>query len=90
MNMIGYTPLDVLEACNACLRDFKCFEIQNILKEAGVKRSSDLNSSLPLAPSDLNSSLPLAPCGTGFDGAQQARSRFWRWWECIRLSLSKR
>jgi len=27
MNMIGYTPLDVLEAGNACPRDFKCFEI---------------------------------------------------------------
>jgi hypothetical protein len=78
MNMIGFTPLDVLDACNACPRDFKCFKIQNILKEAGVKRSMDLNSSLPLAPS-----------GTDVDGAQQARSRFRRCWECVRLSLSK-
>lgn len=67
MNIIGYTPLDVLEACNVCPGDFKCFEIQNILKEAGVKRSTDLTSSLPLASS-----------GTGVDGAQRAQSRFRR------------
>jgi hypothetical protein len=79
MNIIGYTPLDVLEACNICPTDFKCFEIQNILKEAGVKRSTDLNSSIPLAP-----------IGTGVDGAQRAQSRFRRWWGCACLSLSKR
>jgi hypothetical protein len=78
VNMVGFTPLDVLEACNACLRDFKCFEIQNILKEAGVKRSTDLNSFIPLAPSS-----------TGVDGAQRAQLRFRRWWESVRLSLSK-
>jgi hypothetical protein len=78
VNMIGFTPLDVLEACNACLRDLKCFEIQNILKEAGVKRSTNLNSFIPLAPS-----------GIGVDGAQRAQLRFWRWWESVRLSLSK-
>jgi hypothetical protein len=78
MNMVGYTSLDVLEACNACPRDYKCFEIQNILKEACVKRSTELNSSVPLAPS-----------GTGIDGAQRAQSRFRRWWECVCLSLGK-
>jgi hypothetical protein len=78
MNSIGYTPLDVLEACNACPKYFKCFEIQNILKEAGVKKSTDLNSSLPLAPS-----------GTSVDGAQRAQSRFKRWWGCVCLSLDK-
>jgi len=78
MNIIGYTPLDVLEACNACPRDFKCFKIQNILKEASVKRSTDVNSSLPLAP-----------IGTGVDGAQRAQSSFRRWWGCVCLSLDK-
>jgi hypothetical protein len=79
MNTIGYTPLDVLEACNTYPKYFTYFEIQNILKEAGVKKSTDLNSSVPLAPSD-----------TGVDGEQRARSRFMRWWGCIHLSLSKR
>jgi len=78
MNIIGYTHLDILEACNACPRDFKCIEIQNIPKEAGVKRSTDLNSSVPLAPS-----------GTGVDGAQQTRPRFRRWRGCVRLLLGK-
>ncbi|XP_062160169.1 ankyrin repeat-containing protein ITN1-like [Alnus glutinosa] len=80
MNMIGFTPLNVLGTCNACPKDFKCFEIQNILKaEAGVKRSTDLNSSVPLALR-----------GIGVGGAQQARSMFRRWWECVHLSLNKR
>jgi hypothetical protein len=35
MNKIGYTALDVLDVCP---RDFKCFEIQNILKKVGVRR----------------------------------------------------
>ena len=59
-NMIGYTALDVLEVCP---RDFKCVEIQIILKEAGVGRSRDLNSSVPLPPS-----------GTGGDEAPPRQS----------------
>jgi hypothetical protein len=78
MNIISYTALDVLEAIISCPRDFKSFEIQNILKKADVKISTDLNSSIPLAPSS-----------TRVDGAQRARSRFRRWWGCVHLSLSK-
>ncbi|XP_059455107.1 ankyrin repeat-containing protein BDA1-like [Corylus avellana] len=80
-NRIGYTALDVLEVCP---RDFKCFEIQNILKEAGVRRSTDLNSFLPPTPS-----------GIGVDEAQplqsghRSRSRFKRWWEYVPLFLVK-
>jgi hypothetical protein len=72
-NKIGYTALDVLEACDVCSRDFKCFEIQKILKEAGVRGSKDLNSSLPSTRS-----------GTSVDEAQQSQSRFRRWWEGVR------
>jgi hypothetical protein len=79
INVIGCTPLDVLEACNICPRDFKCFEIQNILKEAGIKSSMDKNSSVPEAPSSTN-----------VDGAQRGQSRFRRWWGCVCLSVSKR
>jgi hypothetical protein len=79
INVIGCTPLDVLEACNICPRDFKCFEIQNILKEAGIKSSMDKNSSVPEAPSSTNA-----------DGAQRGQSRFRRWWGCVCLSVSKR
>jgi hypothetical protein len=67
-----------LKHTSASPRDFKCFEIQNIIKEVSVKRSTDLNSSVPLVLS-----------GIGVDGAQRALSRFKRWWECVRLSLSK-
>jgi hypothetical protein len=49
-NMIGYTALDVLEVCP---RDFKYVEIQIILKEAGVGRSRDLNSSVAPPPSGI-------------------------------------
>jgi hypothetical protein len=78
-NKIGYTALDVLEICP---RDFKCFEIKNILKEAGVRRSMDLNSSLPLTQSRT----------VTIDEAQSrqpARSRFRRCWGFVFSSLAK-
>jgi hypothetical protein len=78
-NKIGYTALDVLEICP---RDFKCFEIKNILKEAGVRRSMDLNSSLPLTQSRTVS----------IDEAQSrqpTRSRFRRYWGFVFSSLAK-
>jgi hypothetical protein len=81
MNMIGYSALDVLEACDVYPGDFKCFEIENILKEAGVKRAKDLNSSLPV--------LPLPPSRPGVDEAQ-AQSGFKRCWGSICSSLGKR
>jgi hypothetical protein len=49
------------------------------MKEADVKRSKSLNSSLPPTPS-----------GTSVDEAQQSQSRFRRWWEGVRSSLGKR
>jgi hypothetical protein len=78
MNKIGYTTLDVLETCDVCSRDFKCFEIQKILKEAGMRGSKDLYSSLPSTRS-----------GTSVDKAQQSQSRFRRWWEGVHSSLGK-
>jgi hypothetical protein len=78
-NKIDYIASDVLKECDVCSRDFKCFEIQKILKEAGVKRSKGLNSSLPPTPS-----------GTSVDEAQQSQSRFRRWWEGFLSSLGKR
>ncbi|XP_059455091.1 uncharacterized protein LOC132185319 [Corylus avellana] len=78
MNKIGYTALDVLDVCP---RDFKCFEIQNILKEAGVRRSTDLNSSLPTTPTADEAQ----PAQSG----KLARSRFRRLWECVHSFLVK-
>ncbi|XP_059455421.1 ankyrin repeat-containing protein ITN1-like isoform X1 [Corylus avellana] len=82
MNKIGYTALDVVEICP---RDFKCFEIQSILKEAGVKRSIDLNSSLPLTPSRIvtidEARLALS--------RQPTRSSFRRCWGYVCSSLVK-
>ncbi|KAE8124862.1 hypothetical protein FH972_019709 [Carpinus fangiana] len=78
-NKIGCTALDVLEICP---RDFKCFEIKNILKEAGVRRSTDLNSSLPLTLSRT----------VAIDEAQSrqlARSRFRRCWGFVFSSIAK-
>ncbi|KAB1210615.1 hypothetical protein CJ030_MR6G010299 [Morella rubra] len=46
-NKMGYTALDLLEACP---RDFQCLQIQNILKEAGVRRSTDLSTPLLSTP----------------------------------------
>ncbi|XP_059455108.1 ankyrin repeat-containing protein BDA1-like [Corylus avellana] len=78
MNKIGHTALDVLEAYNVYPRDVKWFEIQNILKEAGVRRSTNRNSSLSPTLS-----------GNGVDEAKPSQSRFRGWWECIRSSLVK-
>jgi hypothetical protein len=82
MNMIGYTALDVLEVCP---RDFKCFEIQNILKETGVRRSTDVNSSLPPNPTgiDVDEAEPV-------QSTQPIQLRFSSWWRYFRLSLVKR
>jgi hypothetical protein len=79
VNKIGYTALDVLEMCP---RDFKCFEIQNILNDAGLRRSTDLNSSLPLTQSRT----------VTIDEAQSrqpARSMFRRCWGFVFSSLAK-
>ncbi|KAF5447916.1 hypothetical protein F2P56_033432 [Juglans regia] len=78
-NRIGnMTALDVSETCH---RDFKCIQIQDIPKAAGVRRSKDLNS--PLLPA-LND-----------EEAQSARpiieeqpadlSRFRKWWRYFYL-----
>jgi hypothetical protein len=79
MNKTGCTALDVLEACDVCSRDFNCFEIKKILKEAGVRGSKDLNPSLPPTNS-----------GTNVDEAQQSQSRFRKWWEGVCSSVGKR
>ncbi|KAE8021211.1 hypothetical protein FH972_007125 [Carpinus fangiana] len=77
-NKIGYTALDVLEVSP---RDFKSFEIQNILKEAGVRRSTDLNSSLPMTPSALEAQPT--------QSKRPTQSRFRRWWGKVRSFLVK-
>jgi hypothetical protein len=71
-NKIRYTALAVLKDCDVCPRDFKSFEIQNILKEAGVRRSTDLNSSLPMKPR--------ADEAQPTQSKQPTQSRFRRWW----------
>jgi hypothetical protein len=82
VNKIGYTALDVLEMRP---RDFKCFEIQNILNDAGLRRSTDLNSSLPLTPSRIVTidEARLAESG------QPSRSRFRRCCGFVWSSLAK-
>ncbi|XP_059455106.1 uncharacterized protein LOC132185335 [Corylus avellana] len=77
MKKIGLTALDVLEAY-VYPRDVKWFEIQNILKEAGVRRSTNRNPSLSPTLSS-----------NGVDEAQPSQSRFRGWWECTRSSLVK-
>jgi len=85
VNMLGYTALDILEACDVCSRDSTCFKIQNILKEAGIRRSKDLISFLPPAPSSagVDEAQPMQPEQPAMQGNWQ------RWWGCIHSLLGK-
>jgi hypothetical protein len=74
-NKIGYTTLEYV--LKVCLRDFKCFEIQNILKEAGVR-------TLPLTPSGIGVDEAQPP-----QSGQPPRSRFKRWSGFVRSLMSK-
>ncbi|KAG6721308.1 hypothetical protein I3842_03G107700 [Carya illinoinensis] len=71
INRIGNTALDVSETCH---RDFKCLQIQDILKAAGVRRSKDLNSSLLPALHDAE-----AQSAQSIIEKRLVLSRFWKW-----------
>ncbi|KAG6660504.1 ankyrin repeat-containing protein ITN1-like isoform X1 [Carya illinoinensis] len=72
INRIGnMTALDVSETCH---RDFKCLQIQDILKAAGVRRSKDLNSSLLPALHDAE-----AQSAQSIIEKRLVLSSFWKW-----------
>ncbi|KAF5480465.1 hypothetical protein F2P56_001213 [Juglans regia] len=79
-NRIGnMTALDVSETCH---RDFKCIQIQDILRAAGVRRSKDLDS--PLLPAlheeEAQSAQPIIE-----EQPTDDLSRFRKWWRYFYL-----